>query len=269
MKRRLSSPTADSDQKSQSPEVPCTRRCRIPWIEMRMRRAQWLPPGPDSTEALTRWELRNAQSLVGHDLVTDAEMMVRLRAHLHRQIRVITHFSGCDCPREAMVRGLQGLCSHLGWGSSLLHDNVRFESTTDSGAVQTRVLVQLSQSGGSHCCHFGDFLDRLPPIGKKYVIAARPQPSTSKADAKEAFRTLHAWAKANREWLFPHNATSICSVHGRQCAVLPSWPKSSFADQCEDRPLHISSQGPTVIRGGCLRACVLQCYRGSSLTFMP
>ena len=181
--------------------------------------------GIHSLEDMAEWPLDVASSLcAGHDSKNE-ELRLRLRNHMLAGLVLNTDYSGLDCPREALEMGVCALKHEL--GLELPDQVLRVGRTCDKGQLQKRVQVEMarviaeangssreSQAGQQHC-HFEDILHRLPENAQRYIAAATPPKTASKADRMAAFASISDWVMQNRSWLFSKDAESHCCVHNR------------------------------------------------------
>ena len=72
-------------------------------------------PGPDSAAGLFNWPSDLAKNLFRAGNLKDQASEGRLADNLAAGVRVLTDYSGFDCPREALEVGFECICRHTGW----------------------------------------------------------------------------------------------------------------------------------------------------------
>ena len=94
-------------------------------------------------------------------------------AAIHRGIDFIGDLSGMECPRWALLDGIQGYLSSSGTSLPDEHQTLKVIRSSDCGSLQISVLKQISaQFDGGASCVFGAIEKRLPEVAQQYIIAA-------------------------------------------------------------------------------------------------
>lgn len=191
-----------------------------PWEFKRRKLAQVLPAGPTSLQDLARWPLDMIQSLSSQGNDDDAEVLLRLETVVKQGILLATDYSGMDCPREAMEKGMQSCNMLFGWPVDRALVCAR---SCDCDRVASQLLVEMSEKFDcSDSCVFSDILDRLPEVARSRMLAGVAADDAPRLDKTAAFADLAQWLDDNRAWCFDPTLTCSCLVHKKNCNVVPS-----------------------------------------------
>jgi hypothetical protein len=201
-----------------SKHKPCSVRN---WNGVREKRSKSLDPGPTSAEAIGDWPSANAKCIHSSGKSEDEEMTLRLFSILQGGLLQYGDYSGIEAARHALDYSVKGMAKEMGW--TFEEWPITYTRSCDKGKLQTEVLTKYALTiDGGRSCHFKNMLDRLPEAARNYVTSNMPPKTASNDDKLQAAQQLEQFVQSNKEWMFPADAKSWCSVHGKDCLAFPT-----------------------------------------------
>ena len=171
------------------------------------RAHEGLPLGPSSTEELFAWP----QALADNLAASEGEKGQLLKV-LRGGVLLYSHYSGVDCPGEALDIGFAAIAQRWGW--QCLHSPFRTASSCDISVDCRRILL----SQGDQRCVFRDIEDRLPLVARRWLDSCVEYAH----DEKDANAQMEKYLLDNKSWCFDGKLTAPCDAHHQHCPVVPS-----------------------------------------------
>ncbi|CAE7036856.1 unnamed protein product [Symbiodinium sp. CCMP2592] len=178
-----------------------------------------MKPGPRSLNDFCEWPQTALRHLVDTEDGSRGERFERLKHNLQLGLLMYSDYSGLAGEHECMFGITKALQTYEAFADHA--SAVRFCRFSDVGAPQQKVLQAISHLHEDKICVMGDLNDRLPPEARSLLDAMLPTEKVGKGELVKAYESMGQYLMDNRAWLFPRDAKSPCSVHGRGCFVFP------------------------------------------------
>jgi hypothetical protein len=199
---------------------PCGSNDRS-WNIRREKRGKSLDPGPASAEAIGDWPSANAKCIHSSGKPEDEEMTLRLFSILQGGLPHYGDYSGLEAARHALDYSVKGCAKEMGW--TFEEWPIAYTRSCDKGNLQTEVLTRYAlEVDAGRSCHSKNMMDRLPEAARNYITSNMPDKTASHDDKLEAMRQLESFVQSNKEWMFPSDARSYCTVHKMDCLAFPT-----------------------------------------------
>lgn len=172
-----------------------------------------LPTGPQSFSELMEWP-----TYIIQQVVQDEERKKRLFAFLRRGVAVTSSYSGMDAPREILAQIAVAMRTSFNFWPQIRH----IHSCDLAGHPQTILCWLAREVDSSQSCVFGNLEDRLPQEARNHLDSLAPDEKASPERKIEAYKQMWTYLHSHRKAFFQEFATSLCSVHNRQCRIIGS-----------------------------------------------
>ena len=171
-----------------------------------------LKTGPRSLGDFCCWPETLLQNLLRADDGNDGERLHRLLGNLQTGLVLYSDYSCLSGEHEASHNCLR----HSPDMRRLLPilQTIRHSRFCDYGAVQCKVLREISALHQREICVMTDLSDRLPAEARMLMDEMILTEKVSKSEAMQAHKALFTYLRENREGLYPLHATSKCQAQG-------------------------------------------------------
>lgn len=186
-----------------------------------------LNPAPSTPDELWDWPTALGLGCAG----TVSECRRLMDNIVHGKVIDYGDYSGAEYTSEGLSVGSIGLARKLGVPSEVFQESITHVRSCDIGVLQKTILLEASQTLRlSESCVFSDLLDKLPAVGRAYLIEAKPDKNASPSDKELAYKGIEKWLYSNRSWLYTLDAKSTCFVHGEETCYAHPLGKSKVSE---------------------------------------